>query len=51
MEETCVITQHADTLLTLFFHGVKDDETTVMKNVRIFTNTSRNVHPKDLCRG
>ena len=34
MEETSVITQHADTLLSLFFHGVKDDETVVMKNVR-----------------
>ena len=33
LEETCVITQHADTLLSLFFQGVKDDETVVMKNV------------------
>ena len=33
LEETCVITQHADTLLGLFFQGVKDDEEIVMKNV------------------
>ena len=34
MEETSVIAQHADTLLGLFFLGVKDSEVTVMKNVR-----------------
>ena len=34
MEETSVISQHADTLLGLFFQGVKDSEVIVMKNVR-----------------
>ena len=33
MEETSVITQHADSLLSLFFDGVKDNEVVVMKNV------------------
>ena len=33
MEETAVICNHADTLLSLFFQGVKDSEVSVMKNV------------------
>ena len=33
LEETSVITQHADSLIALFFHGVKDTEATVVKNV------------------
>ena len=42
MEEQSVITQHADTLIALFFHGVKDSESIVVKNVSIavlFSNT------------
>ena len=33
LEETSVITQHADSLIALFFHGVKDTEATVVKNM------------------
>ena len=33
MEETAVICNHADTLLSLFFQGVKDSEASVMKNM------------------
>jgi len=33
MEETAVICNHADTLLSLFFQGVKDSEVSVMKNM------------------
>ena len=36
LEETSVITQHADSLIALFFHGVKDTEATVVKNVSNF---------------
>lgn len=33
MEETSVITQHSDSLIALFFHGVKDSESVVIKNM------------------
>jgi hypothetical protein len=35
LEEQAVITQHADTFLSLMFQGIKDSEDTVMKNVRL----------------